>query len=49
MYILVILPTYDNFNMKITSAKCAIENSSNDRQRGYPKHVELYKRINLDN
>jgi hypothetical protein len=27
MYILVILPTYENFSMKLTSAECTVENS----------------------
>jgi len=34
--------------MKLTSAKCTVENPD-DGQRGCPKYVEFYNRINLDN
>ena len=34
--------------MKLTSAECT-ERTPDDGQRGCPKHVEFYNRINLDN
>jgi hypothetical protein len=34
--------------MKLTSAECTVE-TFDDGQRGCPKHVDFYNRINLDN
>jgi hypothetical protein len=48
MYILVILPTYENFSMKLTASNVQWK-TPDDGQGRFPKHTEFYNRINLDN
>jgi hypothetical protein len=48
-YILTLLGSgHQNTCMKLTSGECTVE-TPDDGQRRWPKHVEFYDRINLDN